>query len=202
MKCPVCDADIDEGMTFCANCGSRITQPSSEGSKTIKIPSSPYDTPPPPYAPTLEPAPQPQPVSAPPSYAPPPYAPPTQPSTPPQPYNPPAPQSYTPPAPQPYTPPAYTGEGYTQAAGPPTSMTAIVSLVFGILSWVVLFGIGPIVAIIAGHMARNEINKSNGQLSGSGMAVAGLILGYAQLILLVLGCILFLIIGIFAAAAS
>jgi hypothetical protein len=191
MKCPVCDADIDEGMTFCANCGSRITQPAGEGAKTIKIPSNPYDTQPPPEAPTLEPAPQP--VSAPPSYAPP-YTPPPQSSTSPQPYN--------PPAPQPYTPPVYTGAGYTQAAGPPTSTTAIVSLVFGILSWVVLFGIGPIVAIITGHMARNEINKSNGQLSGSGMAVAGLVLGYAQLILIVLGCILFLIIGIFAAAAS
>ena len=39
----------------------------------------------------------------------------------------------------------------------PTSTAATISLVFGILSWFGLILIGPIVAIIAGHMARNEI---------------------------------------------
>jgi hypothetical protein len=71
-------------------------------------------------------------------------------------------------------------------AGPPNSTAAIVSLVFGILSWVMLPMIGPIVAVVAGHMARGEIRRSNGQIGGDGMAIAGLVLGYIQIMLLVL----------------
>ncbi|NJO82821.1 MAG: DUF4190 domain-containing protein [Blastochloris sp.] len=87
-----------------------------------------------------------------------------------------------------------------QAAGPPTSTAAIVSLVFGILAWFGVVGIGAIIAIGAGHMARNEINKSSGQVSGSGMAVAGLILGYAQLIIGFFLCVVVFIIAIAASA--
>jgi hypothetical protein len=81
----------------------------------------------------------------------------------------------------------------------PNSTTAVISLVFGILSWFALPVIGSIVAVIAGHMARAEIRRSNGQLGGGGMATAGIILGYIQLALLVLGICAF--VGIFALAA-
>ncbi|MBE0409159.1 MAG: DUF4190 domain-containing protein [Anaerolineales bacterium] len=77
-----------------------------------------------------------------------------------------------------------------------TSTLAIVSLVSGILSWVLLPFVGSIVAVITGHMAKREIRESLGKLSGDGMATAGLILGYVQLALTVLGIcgvILFLI---------
>jgi hypothetical protein len=69
------------------------------------------------------------------------------------------------------------------SASVPNSTAALVSLIFGILSWVMLPMIGPIVAVVAGHMARREIRASNGQVGGGGMATAGLILGYLQIAL-------------------
>ncbi len=84
----------------------------------------------------------------------------------------------------------------------PNSNTAAVSLVFGILAWVILPVIGAIVAIIAGHMARNEIARSNGQLGGRGMATAGLILGYVQFALLVLAICAIAAIAMLAIAGS
>jgi hypothetical protein len=58
---------------------------------------------------------------------------------------------------------------------------AIISLVSGIVSWFLVPFIGAIVAVITGHMAKNEIRSSAGRLTGDGMATAGLILGYVQL---------------------
>lgn len=73
-------------------------------------------------------------------------------------------------------------------AVPATSPLAVVSLVFGILSWCLLPFIGAIVAIVCGHMALNEIRRAPlGAMEGRGMAVAGLVLGYAHLALVVLG---------------
>ena len=67
-----------------------------------------------------------------------------------------------------------------------TSTTAIVSLVFGIVCWVAIPIIGAIVAIVCGHAARAEIRSAQpGSIDGDGMAVAGLILGYLHLALVV-----------------
>ncbi|MBN2388346.1 MAG: DUF4190 domain-containing protein [Anaerolineales bacterium] len=63
-----------------------------------------------------------------------------------------------------------------------TSVLAIISLVAGIGGFIqVLPVIGPIAAIITGHLAKSEINKSGGTVAGGGMATAGLILGYVTL---------------------
>jgi hypothetical protein len=62
-----------------------------------------------------------------------------------------------------------------------TSTLAIVSLISGIVSWLLIPFIAAIVAVITGHMAKNEIKKSNGMIGGNGMATAGLVLGYVQL---------------------
>jgi hypothetical protein len=68
---------------------------------------------------------------------------------------------------------------------PPTYRTtnamAVVSLVSGIAAWCLLPMLGAIVAVIFGHLARGEIRRSQGQQEGDGLAVAGLVLGYAQL---------------------
>ena len=69
-----------------------------------------------------------------------------------------------------------------------TSTLAIVSLISGILSWFLFPLIGAIIAIITGHMARREIRDSQGGLTGDGMAIAGLVLGYIQLVLSLIGC--------------
>lgn len=62
-----------------------------------------------------------------------------------------------------------------------TSGLAIVSLVFGILDIIgFAFCGGFLVAIICGHAALAQIRKSNGVIGGHGMALAGLILGYAS----------------------
>lgn len=73
---------------------------------------------------------------------------------------------------------------------PRTSTTAIISLIGGIAGWTVLPLIGSIVAIITGHMAKNEIKRSAGMVTGNGMATAGLILGYISAGLLTCGCII------------
>jgi len=65
---------------------------------------------------------------------------------------------------------------------PGTSGTAIASLIFGILSWLMLPFIGAIIAVILGHIARSEIRRAPpGTIEGDGLALAGLILGWIQL---------------------
>lgn len=58
-----------------------------------------------------------------------------------------------------------------------TSGLAIASLVLGILSFFSM-GITSLPAVICGHMSRSRIKKSPERLSGSGIALAGLITGY------------------------
>lgn len=74
-----------------------------------------------------------------------------------------------------------------------TSTMAIVSLVAGVLSWIVFPFIGGIVAVVTGHMARNEIKNDPG-MQGDGLAVVGLILGYLHLVAFCVGVLLFLLI--------
>jgi hypothetical protein len=74
--------------------------------------------------------------------------------------------------------------------GSHTSTAAIISLIAGILGFVqILPIIGPIAAVVAGHMAKSEIKKSAGMVTGNGMATTGLILGYLMIALgLCLAC--------------
>ncbi len=58
---------------------------------------------------------------------------------------------------------------------PETSKKAIASLVLGIIPFSIFTSIP---AVILGHIAFSQINKSGGRLQGKGMATAGLILGY------------------------
>ena len=70
-----------------------------------------------------------------------------------------------------------------------TSAMAIISLVSGILGWTLLPFLGSIVAVITGHMARGEIRRAPDRLEGDGLAIAGLILGYAAIAMAVIGVI-------------
>ncbi len=75
---------------------------------------------------------------------------------------------------------------------PENSTLSIVSLVSGILGWILLPFIGAIAAIITGHMAKAEIRDSMGGIGGDGLATAGLVLGYAQIVFCVIPmCVLF-----------
>jgi hypothetical protein len=67
-----------------------------------------------------------------------------------------------------------------------TSSLAIVSLVTGLLGWTFAPWLGSIIAIITGHMARAEIRRDPAGLEGDGLAVAGLVLGWAMILLTLL----------------
>jgi uncharacterized protein DUF4190 len=93
------------------------------------------------------------------------------------PYTAPAPRSrFLPPG---TSPPSQFGYDPMRANRPPiapsTSGFAIASLV---LSIVCLFGIGSLLAIIFGFRARREIRVSRGYLTGDGLAVAGIVIGF------------------------
>lgn len=70
---------------------------------------------------------------------------------------------------------------------PKTSGKAIVSLVFGIIGFIMLPLIAGIVAVIVGYSAKSDIRKSAGALKGEDMATAGIILGWVNLGLTVIG---------------
>ena len=76
----------------------------------------------------------------------------------------------------------YPNQPYQTPPAKPSSNMAIASLVLGILGWTIAPGLASIGAIITGHMAKNEIRNSLGQLGGDGMATAGLIMGYANIV--------------------
>ena len=99
------------------------------------------------------------------SEAPPPYPPAS---------SPPAHEPTYPPAgyPQPYPPPPYP-QYPAQKVG--TNGFAIASLVLGII-WV--YWIGSILALIFGHVAKSQIDRANGAQGGRGMAIAGIVLGW------------------------
>jgi hypothetical protein len=87
-----------------------------------------------------------------------------------------------------------------------TSTLAIISLIAGILGWTLMPILGSLGAIITGHMARGEIRRSGGTLDGDLMAIIGLVLGWASVIISILAiAFVFLFLGglaWFAAMAS
>ncbi|HLW03024.1 MAG TPA: DUF4190 domain-containing protein [Ktedonobacterales bacterium] len=118
---------------------------------------------------------------------------------------------------QPFQPPQYA-QPYQQPWGGaymvqpviivnrPTNGKAIASMVLGIclvltmctffsvvipIGFVAGLGTG-IPAVVLGHIALKEIDRSNGQQGGRGMAIAGLVLGYITLGAALLSGLLFL----------
>jgi hypothetical protein len=81
------------------------------------------------------------------------------------------------------------------------STAAIVSLAAGIASWTILPFVAGVVAIIAGHMAKKEIRASGNRLGGDGLSTAGLIMGYANVLLSCFGILALLALFGFAASA-
>ena len=61
-----------------------------------------------------------------------------------------------------------------------TEKLAVVSLVAGIAGFFMPI-VGPVTAVVSGHVARGEIRKSKGRLGGDSLAKTGLILGYVWL---------------------
>ena len=78
----------------------------------------------------------------------------------------------------------------------PTNSLAIASLISGILAWLGVFGVGGILAVIFGHMAKKEIRNNLGAQTGDGLATAGLVLGYLNIAIAVVAvCVVLAILG-------
>lgn len=112
---------------------------------------------------------------------------------------PPPPGRYPPPPPGGYPPPPPPGGGYPPYPGaysaPPgagTNGMAIASLACSLLGWAC--GLGPILGIVFGFVALNQI-KQSGQ-GGRGLALAGIIIGAVAI---VIGVIAVVIIGVMGA---
>lgn len=76
-------------------------------------------------------------------------------------------------------PPPGPGYGY-----PPVSTTnglAVASLVCSFFFW--LSGIGSVLAIVFGFIARSQIKRSGGTQQGAGLALAGIIIGFAGIVI-------------------
>lgn len=95
--------------------------------------------------------------------------------------------------------PAAAGHQAQVVVPPQTSVLAVIALVAGILG---LFFFGSLVAVICGHIARSQIRDSQGQQSGDGMALAGLILGYLGLAITLLIFLALVVFGVGAALAA
>ena len=74
----------------------------------------------------------------------------------------------------------------------PSSTLAIVSLVSAILGFTLMPVIGGIVALVTGYMARGETRSIPPKASGDGMATAGIVMGWVQVALTVIGLCCFL----------
>jgi len=79
------------------------------------------------------------------------------------------------------------------AAPPQSDSTALVSLILGALSLVAFSILAGIPAIILGNNARKNIRASGGRLTGDGLAVAGIIMGWVSVGFAVIGILLIII---------
>lgn len=83
---------------------------------------------------------------------------------------------------------AYSEQPPPQADAGPTgvSTAANLSLAFGLAAWIVLPLLGAALAVLFGRRARAEIADAGGRLNGRARAELGLLLGYAQLALVII----------------
>lgn len=92
------------------------------------------------------------------------------------------------------------GGGYAApAAGPKTNGMAIASLVS---SLVCLCGVGSILGIVFGFMAKKQIRESNGTQTGGGLATAGIILGIVGILAALAYVVLVVLLGVFGETSS
>ena len=77
----------------------------------------------------------------------------------------------------------YGPGGQAYGGYPPvkTNGLAIASLVCSFFFWI--YGLGAVLAIVFGFIARAQIKKSNGMQQGSGLALAGIIIGIAGIVI-------------------
>ncbi len=87
----------------------------------------------------------------------------------------------------PFQPPATGTEGQNTTLG-------LVSLILGIASFICLGLLGSIPAIILGMMQRSKIKNNPNEFGGSGMALAGIILGALNIVVSVVVLVIYVIV--------
>ncbi|MFH1151357.1 MAG: DUF4190 domain-containing protein [Actinomycetota bacterium] len=196
MRCSKCGSEVPPGEVFCPECGIRVSGaagkdtseerapvildgaveeavPEPDGSVPLPVPPAPAvrkATPPPPVPPGPG-----MPVSSPAA---------TGRAKPP----PPVPPAATPSGPPPGGPAAPVVPPATLSGGlrPRYSGLAVAAMVLGILGLIfVLPLIGAVLALIFGFVARGDIKRSDGMVKGSGMAIAGIAMGFVGIFLIV-----------------
>ncbi|MGO8871061.1 MAG: DUF4190 domain-containing protein [Acidimicrobiales bacterium] len=83
------------------------------------------------------------------------------------------------------------GYGYGYGGGGPygyvparrTNGLAIASLVCSFFFW--LYGVGAVLAIVFGFIARSQIKRSGDTQQGNGLALAGIIIGFVGIVLMI-----------------
>jgi hypothetical protein len=96
-------------------------------------------------------------------------------------------------------------QNYPQNANynvPATSTLAIVSLVAALSGFTIFPLIGSIIAIVAGYAARKETRAAPPLAGGDGLATAGIIMGWIQVVLMVVGICCFIAWFVFIAGAA
>lgn len=100
------------------------------------------------------------------------------------------------------------GVGASTPFQPPTEQgadktLAIVSLVSGLVAWLpCCWGPGAIVAIITGFMAKRNVDSNPAVYGGRGMAIAGMVLGVLNLVLVALYFIVYIALMFFGAMVN
>jgi hypothetical protein len=99
---------------------------------------------------------------------------------------------------------AQAGGGMTSATSTATrtSSAAIASLVLGLLGMTMLPFLGSVLAVVFGHVALKEVERSQGTISGRAMAIVGLVLGYLVVGVTVVVAGVFFVFVILAAVAA
>jgi len=82
---------------------------------------------------------------------------------------------------------------------PTSTLAIVVSLVAGLLGFTFFPIVATIVAIITGYMARQETRSVPPRAAGDGLATAGIIMGYVQIGLFVIGICCFMVYFVFVA---
>jgi hypothetical protein len=179
MSCPNCGYDNSPNNRFCVRCGIDLAAPPPPAAPAPPpatpppapgppAPANPWGAPPPPAEWGSPGQPPPLPAGPPPQSASPnPYAPPAA-------YGPPGAYAPSPAGPYGQYPPPYPPSGFH---APATNGLAIAALVLGLVGWVPC-GVGSILAVVLGFVARTQIRNSQGRQGGDGLALAGIILGF------------------------
>ena len=80
-----------------------------------------------------------------------------------------------------------------RVTSPTTNVLAVISLVLsllGVLATFLIPFVSHIAAIVCGHIARFQVKYSGGSQTGSGMALAGLIISYLSIVFSLIGFVI------------